>query len=90
MLYALTEPACAWLPFDPAADAALKQQEQAYLGAVSQRLTDPKKPVGAYLALGMEVDAILEQTQASKADLIVMTTHGRGPGESFLLGQRGG
>ena len=86
MLYALTEPACAWLPFYPSADAALKQQEQAYLGAVSQRLTCPKKPIASCLAVGMEADAILEQAQASKVDLIVMTTHGRGPASRFFLG----
>ncbi len=86
MLYALTEPTCAWLPFDPDADAALKQQEQAYLGSVSQRLTGPKKPVASCLAFGMEADGILEQAKASKADLVVMTTHGRGPASRFFLG----
>ena len=85
-LYALQEPACAWLPFDPAADAALKEQEQAYLLAVGRRVAHPQTPLTTSLALGLEADGILEHAKACNADLIVMTTHGLGPVSRFFLG----
>ncbi len=86
VLYALNEPAAAWLAFDPAEDAAFKEQERAYLDAVGRRIADPRTPVATSLALGLEADGILEQIQARRADLIVMTTHGRGPVSRFFLG----
>jgi len=38
------------------------------------------------LVYGLTVDAILAHAQAGNADLIVMTTHGRGPARRFFLG----
>ncbi len=63
VLYALKDPACSWLPFDPAMDAALKKHEQAYLEAVGRRIADPRTPVACTVSLGLEADAILEQVK---------------------------
>ncbi len=85
-LYALNEPAAAWLAFDPAEDAAFKQQELAYLNAAGRRIADPRTPVLSSLVLGLEADGILEAAQARHADLVVMTMHGRGPVSRLFLG----
>jgi nucleotide-binding universal stress UspA family protein len=86
MLYAPQEAACAWLPFDPAADAALREQEKAYLLAVARRVGDARTSVATALASGLDADGILGQAQACRANLIVMTTHGLGPVSRFFLG----
>jgi nucleotide-binding universal stress UspA family protein len=86
-LYALSEPASAWLPFDPEADNAVKKEERAYLDEVVRRLT-AIAPVRAHPAvvLGLVADAVLERAKATMADLLVMSTHGRGPLNRFFLG----
>ena len=87
VLYALQNPACSWLPFDPVEDAIFKDREQAYLDAIVKRLrTTASVPVNAALTHGLIVDGILERARATAADLIVMTTHGRGPMSRFWLG----
>lgn len=68
-------------------DQALREQERKYLEDVIQRV----KPfstgeVKAEIIEGGVVDALLEQAQTITADLIVMTTHGRGPLARFWLG----
>ena len=45
VLYALQNPACSWLPFDPTEDAIFKDREQAYLDAIVKRLR--KDSIGA-------------------------------------------
>src|SRR5579872_1121247 len=85
-LYALASRTSGWLPFDPGEDAACKQKEQLYLEATAQwvRSMSPV-PVTTGLLAGSTVlpstvaDSILERARTGKADLIVMTTHGRGP-----------
>jgi nucleotide-binding universal stress UspA family protein len=87
VLYAFEEPACSWLPFDPTEDAIFKEHEQAYLDAVVERLQkNASVPVTSTLAGGLTVESILERARAKPADLIVMTTHGRGPLSRFWLG----
>ena len=87
VLYAFQDPNAARLPYDPALDAAGKQQEALYLNGVVERLAAlAPVPVTADVVNGMTADAILEEARASKADLIVMTTHGRGPMSRFWLG----
>jgi nucleotide-binding universal stress UspA family protein len=86
-LYAIQDPACGWLPYSPAADAAFKEQEQAYLDTITKQLGETATvPVTSALADGMVEDAILERVQTKPADLIVMTTHGRGSMSRFWLG----
>jgi len=86
-LYALKDPACAWCPFDHAEDAQLKDQERAYLEETAHKLVEGSSPSATYaVPLGLTADAILGEAQAARADLIVMTTHGRGPWSRFWLG----
>ena len=84
-LYALREPACAWLPFDPALDDACRQEEIAYLQGVVGRLA-ATVPLTTAVVNGLPSDAILERVGQLNADLIVMTTHGRGPLSRAFLG----
>ncbi|MGA2619975.1 MAG: universal stress protein [Thermoguttaceae bacterium] len=78
---------CSWLPFDPTEDAIFEEQEQAYLDALVRRLQKTASvSVTSALASGVIVDGILERVRATAADLIVMTTHGRGPMSRFWLG----
>jgi nucleotide-binding universal stress UspA family protein len=87
VLYAFQDPACSWVPFDAEADRLCKQQEQSYLDGVVQRLAGMSSvPVTSAVVLGLTADGILEEARAQKADLIVMTTHGRGPLNRFWLG----
>ncbi len=87
VLYALQQPECSWLPFDPTEDAIFKAHEQAYLDAVVKRLQkNASVPVAGALACGVIVDGILERARSKAADLIVMTTHGRGSLSRFWLG----
>jgi nucleotide-binding universal stress UspA family protein len=87
VLYAFQELACSWLPFDPTEDAVYKEHERACLDAVLGRLQKTASvPVTATLLDGLTVDGILERARTTAADLIVMTTHGRGPMSRFWLG----
>jgi nucleotide-binding universal stress UspA family protein len=86
-LYALDDPAGARLPFDPALDMQCRQQEQMYLDATGRRLAVADRvAVRTAVVDGLVSEALLEQVPACKADLIVMTTHGRGPVSRFFLG----
>jgi nucleotide-binding universal stress UspA family protein len=87
VLYALAQPAAAWAPFDPVAEAECKQEECAYLNAVARRLT-AVAPVSIRRTLvdGYETEGILRRVQDDRADLVVMATHGRGPVGRFFLG----
>jgi nucleotide-binding universal stress UspA family protein len=87
LLYALRDPASAWLPYDSTLETKLQDQERTYLEGVAARLRqETAVPVRATLALGSVVDAILGHMQNQPADLLVMTTHGRGPWGRFWLG----
>ncbi len=87
VLYALNEHSAFRLPFDPKEEAAWRQQEQLYLDATARWII-AQSPVriGTALVGGLAGDALLEHARASKADLIVMTTHGRGPVGRFFVG----
>jgi nucleotide-binding universal stress UspA family protein len=92
-LYSLEETHAGWVPFEPARDAECRQQEQLYLDATAKWVTSVS-PVAATVGVlpGSAVlpatvaDSILERARDGKADLIVMTTHGRGPLGRFGLG----
>jgi nucleotide-binding universal stress UspA family protein len=92
-LYALEEPPAAWLPFEPDRDIDWKQQEQLYLDATA-RWVASVSPVavtaellaGSTVLPATVVDSLLERARAGKTDLIVMTTHGRGPLSRIGLG----
>jgi len=87
ILYALNERPYIRLPYDPALEAEWTQQEQLYLDATARWVTAGSRvPMSTALVYGLAADAILAHAQAGKADLIVMTTHGRGPVSRFFLG----
>jgi nucleotide-binding universal stress UspA family protein len=87
VLYALTQPAAAWAPFDPAAEADSKQEERAYLDAVARRLAGMAQvSITKTLVDGLETEGVLRRVREGRADLVVMATHGRGPLGRFFLG----
>ena len=64
-----------------------KQKARAYLDGLVERL----KPVGSFgikvsLLDGPVTERLMEQVNATGADLIVLTTHGRGPLSRYWLG----
>lgn len=73
--------------YDEATDRALRDHERAYVDAVVQRLAAvaDTAPSSALLD-GPVADAICRHAAATGADLLVMTTHGRGPLARFWLG----
>lgn len=76
-----------WQAASPAMDDVIKEQERGYLRKVAGRL-HAAAPVNvtAAVATGLAVDAILDRASTIGAQLIVTTTHGRGPLSRLLLG----
>jgi nucleotide-binding universal stress UspA family protein len=75
------------LVYDERVDRQLREQEQDYLEAVVKRVQAVSPvPVTCVLRDGLVTDGICEQVTASNAELIVMTTHGRGALSRFWLG----
>jgi len=73
--------------YESEVDDRIRQQEQAYLDSVVQRLAAVSAiPVKAVLLNGQVVDTLHAHAQATGVDLMVMTTHGRGPLSRFWLG----
>jgi nucleotide-binding universal stress UspA family protein len=75
------------LIYDDRLDRHIREQEQNYLEAVVKRW-QAASPVPVTWALrdGLVADALCAEVTASSTDLIVMTTHGRGPLSRFWLG----
>ena len=92
-LYALEDPNAGWLPFDRDRDAECKQQEQLYLDATAKWMSSAS-PItvtagvlsGSVVLAETVADSILERARTGNADLIVMTTRGRGVVSRFALG----
>jgi nucleotide-binding universal stress UspA family protein len=65
--------------FDNRIDVAVKRRSQAYLEKVVAQLAGATEvPVLAHGVEGPVADALCEQAAATGADMLVMTTHGRG------------
>jgi nucleotide-binding universal stress UspA family protein len=72
-------------PAEP--DAALRKLASDYLAAVSERVRgDASVPITYELVDGSAGPRLVEGLAAWRADLVVMTTHGRGPVSRFWLG----
>lgn len=83
--HALTAPVTApEVVHDMGLDSTLRDQEEKYLAGVVQRVSG--MTVTSKLLDGPPADVIREEAIATKADLIVMTTHGRGRVSRFWLG----
>ena len=68
-------------------DSTLREQRQTYLDGVVRRVQEAVRvPVTSALLDGPVVEVLVEHAAAVKADLVVMTTHGRGPVVRFWLG----
>jgi nucleotide-binding universal stress UspA family protein len=75
------------LAADVTLDAAVRDQEGNYLGRVLERQTAVTPvPTTSVLLDGPVADAIQDQAVASRTDLVVMATHGRGPWSRLWLG----
>jgi nucleotide-binding universal stress UspA family protein len=86
-LYTLADPACGWAPYSAAEDAQWKEKEQLYLTATANWVSAVARVAATTAIVSGEVsEAILEQSWADRADLIVLATHGRGPVNRFFLG----
>jgi nucleotide-binding universal stress UspA family protein len=81
------EHATAHVPYDEALDRELMARARDYLDSVAARLAAPgRAPPSSALLEGWVPEAILRHAAGVGADLIVMTTHGRGPVTRFWLG----
>ena len=67
-------------------DPKSRIREQAYLDGVVARLTAAGVPASSALVEGPTLDALCHQAEVQAADLVVLTTHGRGPLSRFWLG----
>ena len=56
----------------------MQKEHKAYLETVAARLRDKGIPCKTIVSSGPVVEAIIETAQAEDADLIAMTSHGRG------------
>jgi len=75
------------LAWDQKLDDALRQREKAYLEQVQRRLAQLSPvPLTTALLEGSIADALEERARATGADLVVMSTHGRGPLARSWLG----
>jgi nucleotide-binding universal stress UspA family protein len=73
--------------YDEALDRELREHGRAYLDAVVGRLAAVADvPLSSALLGGPATDAIARQAAATGADLLVMTTNGRGPLARFWFG----
>jgi nucleotide-binding universal stress UspA family protein len=87
VLYALKCPAAAWGPYDPEMESECKQEEKLYLDSTAHWLASVSPvPTRTAVVPGLDAEGILERAVAIKADLVVMTTHGRGPLGRLFLG----
>ena len=72
---------------DDALDAELRQRERAYLETVAGQVRDHVNvPVQTAMPIGAVADELIEHARPCEADLIVMTTHGRGALSRVWLG----
>src|SRR5262249_2278187 len=73
--------------FESTLDPRVREQERAYLDGVSDRIRAVSTVhVRSVILDGAVAETIRAHAQKIKADLIVMTTHGRGPLSRFWLG----
>src|SRR6476620_6031268 len=73
--------------FDNDLDAQIKDREMGYLEGLGMRLKEHSPvPVTSHLLEGEIVTALTDHAVRSGVDLVVMTTHARGPLGRFWLG----
>jgi nucleotide-binding universal stress UspA family protein len=72
--------------YDGSLDAEVKRHDRVYLDWLVQRLGSLQVSAKPVLLDGQVVEALRAHITSSQADLVVMTTHGRGPFGRFWLG----
>jgi nucleotide-binding universal stress UspA family protein len=72
--------------YDDNLDNTVRDQDLAYVQEVARRLAAKEMPVRGVLLEGPVSEGICEQAQSAHADLVVLSTHGRGPLARFWLG----
>jgi nucleotide-binding universal stress UspA family protein len=73
-------------PFDYNIERGARDQALAYVQDVARHFADPKVPVSALVLEGPVTATICEHVRSSDVDLVVLSTHGRGPLARFWLG----
>ena len=74
-------------PYDKQAESQDRARERAYLDQLAQRLSaDEAIGITVSMLEGAVADALLAHAMATKVDLFVMATHGRGALSRFWLG----
>jgi len=88
VLHVLEEHKVARFSYDPAFDKEHQRKELLYLESTAKSLVSVSPvPWTAAVVSGLDSEGILQRVQDGKADLIVTTTHGRGPlGRLFVSG----
>lgn len=71
---------------DVGLDSAIRASDTAYLERIAEQLSTSAVPVRGALLDGAVTDALLDHARTVSADLLVMTTHGRGAFARFWLG----
>lgn len=71
---------------DPQLDAEVRDHERGYVEGLAERLTAGGVPTTAVVLDGPVVDALEAEVRASGAELVVMSTHGRGGLSRMWLG----
>lgn len=71
---------------DPRLDAELRDHERGYIEKLAARLSEGGIPVTSVVLDGPVVEALEAEARASGADLVVMSTHGRGGLSRMWLG----
>ena len=69
-----------------AAETKARENSEAYLGAVKDRLGLDASQVSTVVVVGEPADAILDYVEANGVDLVVMSTHGRSGVSKWFLG----
>ena len=86
-VHVLEEHKSARYSYDPSIDKEHQHEEQLYLENMAKSLTSVSPvPWTAAVITGLDSEAILQRVHDRKADLIVMSTHGRGALDRFFLG----
>lgn len=75
-----------YLPVEQRSEPEALKFERAYLEVISQKLRAVGVSCSSALLEGLAVPSLCDHVKSSLADLVVMTTHGRGPLSRFWLG----
>jgi nucleotide-binding universal stress UspA family protein len=75
-----------WPAVEDRLDSRAREESRAYLDRMVARLSCSGVPVRGVFVEGSIPEAVGEQVAAGGVDLVVMTTHGRGPLSRFWLG----